>query len=64
MQKSGNIVAALFVITSPFAETSPDAGPRCNGPLFGSTIAAAVLFIGREDKLDARRGPGVVSCMS
>lgn len=33
MQKSGNRVAALFEHTSPYAETSPDAGSNKSGPL-------------------------------
>jgi hypothetical protein len=36
-------VAVLFAHTSPFAETSADAGPRTNGPHSCSTIAAAVF---------------------
>src|SRR5688500_18094287 len=49
LERAANFVAVLFANTSPFAETSPDAGPRMNGPHSCSTIAAAVFFIGRED---------------
>jgi hypothetical protein len=38
----------LFVQTSPFAETSLTPARSLSGPLYGSTIAAAVIFIGRE----------------
>jgi len=64
MHKRGVSVADLFDDTSPFAEASPDAGPKTNGPHSLQHHCCARCFHRTGRRFSARRGPGVVCCMS